>query len=91
MCVNMKKLFLLLVTGFILQAGIICAQGYNIKVNIPHLSNKKVILANYFEGKVYSADTAQLDANGYGAFRNQTRNWPEECIYSSFLQVIILI
>ncbi len=73
MCVNMKKLFLLLVTGFILQAGIICAQGYNIKVNIPHLSNKKVILANYFEGKVYSADTAQLDANGYGAFRKPNK------------------
>ncbi|MDE6452344.1 MAG: DUF4369 domain-containing protein, partial [Odoribacter sp.] len=69
----MKKLFLLLVSSLMLQTGCIWAQGYNIKVNIPQLSNKKVILANYFEGKVYSVDTAQLDSGGNGAFRKTNK------------------
>lgn len=65
----MKKLFLLLVSGFILQAGLVCAQGYNIKVTVPKMPNKKLILANYFEGKVYAVDTAQLNATGNGVFK----------------------
>ena len=69
----MKKLFLLLVSSFMLQVGAVCAQGYNIKVTIPQLPNKEVILANYFEGKVYSVDTAKLDAGGSGAFRKTNR------------------
>lgn len=69
MCVKMKKLFLLLMSGFLMQAATVCAQGYNIKVNIPALPNKKVILANYFEGKVYAVDTALLNTNGSGVFK----------------------
>lgn len=66
---HMNKFFLLLISGFFMYTESLYAQGYNIKLNIPHYANKKVFLANYFEGKVYSTDTAQLDANGNGAFK----------------------
>ena len=54
---NMKNLFLLLVCGLCFQSVGSFAQGYKIQVNIPQMSNKQVILANYFEGKVYAVDT----------------------------------
>ena len=65
----MKKLFFSLLIGLMIQANSLCAQGYDIKVTVPKMANKQVLLANYFEGKVYSVDTAKLDANGYGAFK----------------------
>ncbi|MFR7822649.1 MAG: DUF4369 domain-containing protein [Odoribacter splanchnicus] len=65
----MKNLFLLLVCGLCFQSVGSFAQGYKIQVNIPQMSNKQVILANYFEGKVYAVDTAQINSNGTGYFR----------------------
>lgn len=65
----MKKLFLLLISGFLIQTGLVSAQGYNIKVTIPKMPNKSVILANYFEGKVYAVDTAHLNTTGSGVFK----------------------
>ena len=64
----MRKLFFLFMIGLLWQTGMVCAQGYHIKVNVPKMANQKLILANYFEGKVYSVDTAFLDASGNGAF-----------------------
>ena len=69
----MKKLFLLLICGLFFQAGIGYAQGYNIKLTVPKMANKNVILANYFEGKVYAVDTARLNATGNGAFINPNK------------------
>lgn len=64
----MKNILFLLVIGLFLQTGNVLAQGYNIKINVPKMPNQKVILANYFEGKVYAVDTAKLNASGNGAF-----------------------
>ena len=71
---NMKNLFLLLVCGLCFQSVGSFAQGYKIQVNIPQMSNKQVILANYFEGKVYAVDTAQINSNGTGYFQKNNKN-----------------
>ena len=70
---NMKNLFLLLVCGLCFQSVGSFAQGYKIQVNIPQMSNKQVILANYFEGKVYAVDTAQINSNGTGYFQKNNK------------------
>lgn len=46
---------------------------YNIQVDIKQMAGKNIILANYFEGKVYAVDTAKLDISGKGAFRKTDR------------------
>lgn len=68
----MKKLFFLFFTGLLCLSFTTQAQ-HNIKLSIPQMANKKMILAHYFEGKVYATDTAQLDAAGNGAFKNNTK------------------
>ena len=70
---NMKNLFLLLVCGLCFQSVGSFAQGYKIQVNIPQMSNKQVILANYFEGKGYAVDTAQINSNGTGYFQKNNK------------------
>ena len=70
---NMKNLFLLLVCGLCFQSVGSFAQGCKIQVNIPQMSNKQVILANYFEGKVYAVDTAQINSNGTGYFQKNNK------------------
>lgn len=65
----MKKRILFLGAGLCLYAGSVCGQGYNIRLSVPQMSNKNIILANYFEGKIYAVDTAKIDARGNGAFR----------------------
>ena len=70
---NMKKLFFLLLIGLMIQANSLCAQGYNIKLTIPKMANKQVVIANYFEGKVYAVDTAKLNSSGYGAFKSANK------------------
>jgi len=69
----MKKLFILLSLGLWALTGRGYAQGYNIKLTVPQIPEKNVILANYFEGKVYAVDTARLDAGGTGYFRKSDR------------------
>lgn len=69
----MKKFFFLFLSGLLLQTIDVCAQGYNIKVNVPKMPNKQVILANYFEGKVYAVDTARLNAAGQGNFQKKNQ------------------
>ena len=78
---NMKNLFLLLVCGLCFQSVGSFAQGYKIQVNIPQMSNKQVILANYFEGKVYAVDTAQINSNGTGYFQKNGKSleYPPNC------------
>ena len=41
------------------------------------MSNKQVILANYFEGKVYAVDTAQINSNGTGYFQKNNKKLDE--------------
>lgn len=65
----MKKFLFLLMLGLVSQVVTLYAQGYNIKITVPSMPNKNVILANYFEGKVYAVDTAKLNASGTGAFK----------------------
>lgn len=69
----MKKILLFLCLGLLLQAGRTNAQGHNIKITIPKMANKQVILANYFDGKVYATDTAKLNETGVGAFKNKNK------------------
>ncbi len=46
------------------------ATGYDIKVTVDKMPGKNLVLAYYFEGKIYACDTAHLDAQGIGYFRN---------------------
>lgn len=69
----MKKLLFLLVSSLLLQTAIVRAQGYNIKVSVAQMPKQKVILANYFEGKLFAVDTAQLNETGNGSFRKTDR------------------
>ena len=64
----MKRLLLLCLACF-LQVGWLFAEGHDIKISIPKMANKQVILAFYRDKQVLAADTAQLDENGNGAFK----------------------
>lgn len=66
----MKNLFFLILLCGIFQADETSAQGYDIRIQVGKMPHQKIILANYFEGKVYACDTASLDAQGNGYFRN---------------------
>lgn len=68
----MKKLFLFLfICLFLVNKS--NAEGYNIKITVPKMPNKSIILAHYFEGKVYATDTAKLNASGMGYFRKGSK------------------
>lgn len=64
----MKKLFFFFLVSLFL-ANNSNAQGHNIKVTVPKMPNKDLILAHYFEGKVYATDTARLNSAGVGYFK----------------------
>lgn len=51
----------------------VAAQGYNIQITVPQMPGKNIILANYFEGKVYAVDTAKLDMKGVGSFTDSKK------------------
>lgn len=87
----MKNLFILFLFCGVFQLTTVHAQGYNIRINVNSMAGKNVILANYFEGKVYACDTAKLDNQGNGFFRNNQKNWQGECISCCFLPVTISI
>lgn len=53
------------------------AQGHNIKITVKQMPGKEIILANYFESKVYAVDTARLDNNGTGYFKNTKKKLPK--------------
>lgn len=69
----MKKLLFCLGICLFLLANQSHAQGYNIKITVPKMPNKHVILAHYFEGKIYATDTARLNASGAGSFKKANR------------------
>ena len=69
----MKNLFILFLFCGVFQLTTVCAQGYDIRINVNSMAGKNVILANYFEGKVYACDTAKLDNQGNGFFRNRQK------------------
>lgn len=79
---NMKNLFITFGMRTVLSSVGSFAQGYKIQMNIPQMSNKQVILANYFEGKVYAVDTAQIIATVRDISRKTIKNWHGECIFS---------
>lgn len=69
----MKRiLFLSLLCG-VFSSFTAYAQGYDIRLHVANMPEKDVILANYFEGKVYACDTAHLDAEGKGHFIDTTK------------------
>lgn len=69
----MNKLFFVLGIGLLLWGNESNAQGHNIKITVKDMPNQSIILANYFEGKAYAADTAKLDGNGIGYFKNSKK------------------
>lgn len=69
----MRKILFCLCAILLLQSIRANAQGRDIKITIPKMANKDVILAHYFEGKVYASDTAKLDASGSGAFKSKNK------------------
>ena len=70
----MKKLFFpLMLCLFLSMTDNAFAQGYNIKITVDKMPGKKIILANYFEGKVYAVDTAYLDNKGVGYFQDSKK------------------
>jgi len=48
------------------------AQHYNIELQLDGAPNKTVQLAYHYLGKIYAADSAQLDAKGHGVFTGDT-------------------
>lgn len=68
----MIKRKLLLLTLNLVCCSITYAQ-YDIKMNVKQMAGKQIILAHYFEGKVFAADTAKLDGAGNGAFQKTDR------------------
>ena len=62
------------------------AQGYNIKITVDKMPGKSIILANYFEGKVYAVDTAQLDNKGVGYFKDSKKKLAPGYVSAAFLQ-----
>ena len=48
------------------------AQHYNIELQLDGTPNKTVQLAYHYLGKIYAADSAQLDAKGHGVFTGDT-------------------
>lgn len=69
----MKSIFFLFLFFGLLLSVKTNAEGYDIRIHVAPMANKEVILANYFEGKVYACDTAKLDARGEGYFRNSRK------------------
>lgn len=70
----MKKLFFPIALCLLLFiANKAEAQGYNIRITVDQMPGKNIILANYFEGKVYAVDTAKLDQNGVGYFADSRK------------------
>lgn len=66
----MKKILFPLLLCLFSLTGKANLQGYNIKLTVEKMPGKKVILANYLEGKVYAVDTAYLNNQGVGYFKN---------------------
>lgn len=69
----MKNLFFSLCTALMLQSGLVNAQGHDIKITVPVMAGKQVILGFYRENQTLAADTAQLDASGEGTFKKNTK------------------
>lgn len=69
----MKKFLFSLCICLFLLANQSHAQGYNIKITVNKMPGKNIILAHYFEGKVYATDTAKLDGTGSGVFKRSDK------------------
>ncbi len=52
------------------------SEGYKIKVRIPNLANKEIILGHHFADKLYPDDTLKLDNNGFGILNGNVK-YPE--------------
>jgi thiol-disulfide isomerase/thioredoxin len=52
------------------------SKGYDLKIRIKDLANKKVILGHRFTDKLYPNDTLKLDNSGFGALKGDTK-FPE--------------
>ncbi len=48
------------------------AEGLEIRLQLDMAANKKVFLAHYYLGNIYSDDSVQLDANGAGILKRDT-------------------
>jgi peroxiredoxin len=61
----MKYIVVLFMAAFFTNAY---SQGLSIEVELNAAPNKKVFLANYYLGNIFSQDTVQLDNEGMGVF-----------------------
>ncbi|MFW6246260.1 MAG: redoxin domain-containing protein [Tangfeifania sp.] len=48
------------------------SQGLDIEVKLDQAAGKKVFLANYYLGNIYTKDTIQLDSEGMGVFKTDS-------------------
>lgn len=69
----MKKVLLFLCLACFWQVGSLYAEGHNIKINVPKMANKQIILAFYRDKQILAADTAQLDTHGDGVFKSSKK------------------
>jgi thiol-disulfide isomerase/thioredoxin len=68
----MKKIFLVfLVLAFSLNSLNLLAQGHEIKIKIPKLANKQVILGHHFNAQLFPDDTTMLNNKGEGVFKGK--------------------
>jgi len=73
----MKKIILLLAISFVgINTNAQETKNYNLKFKIDGLSDTIIYLANYYGGKQYYKDTADVDANGRFAFVGE-KEYPE--------------
>lgn len=64
----MKKIFILLFLGVSL---LVQSKSYEITVTSPQLAGNSIFLAGYFNGKIYSIDTAQVNSKGIAIFSKE--------------------
>jgi thiol-disulfide isomerase/thioredoxin len=65
-----SKLKLFFCIFIIFPFSLIAQKGYEIKVKIPNLKNKQILLAHYLGSQsAFADDTVNLDKNGTGAFK----------------------
>lgn len=62
------KGFLSILSGLLLTASTLSAQGYRIEVELKGLSNDTIILGEYFTSRMIPKDTIVLDQKGRGVF-----------------------
>ena len=65
----MKNTFVLLLSLFSMA---VWGQQTQIEIKLKPAAGKKILLANYYLGNIYSVDTIQMNSDGWGTFSTDT-------------------